>query len=64
MSANGKGRGIAGPAAARVELESLSALLRGLELVRILREDAALAAAVIEQWFDRFARQAVGPARR
>lgn len=55
---------IADPATARVEFESLLALLRGLELVRILRQDATLATAVIEQWLDRFAHQAAGSARR
>ncbi|MEB3371763.1 TetR/AcrR family transcriptional regulator [Saccharopolyspora mangrovi] len=44
------------PETARTELESLLALLRGLELGRIMRQDDAVAVAVIEQWLDRFER--------
>lgn len=38
------------PALARVRFESLLALVRGLELTRIMRQDATLADRVIEQW--------------
>ncbi len=42
------------PETARVIFESLLALLRGLELVRILRHDDGLALRVLEQWLDQF----------
>ncbi|MEQ0558253.1 TetR/AcrR family transcriptional regulator [Amycolatopsis sp. NEAU-NG30] len=45
------------PQTARVEFESLLAMLRGLELVRLMRQDDALAVAVIEQWLARFDRE-------
>lgn len=45
------------PETARTEFESLLALLRGLELGRIMRQDDAVAIAVIEQWLDRFERE-------
>lgn len=38
------------PELARVRFESLLALVRGLELARIMRQDATLADRVIEQW--------------
>lgn len=45
------------PETARITLETLLALLRGLELVRILRQDDGLALRVLEQWLDQFEKQ-------
>jgi len=48
---------ISDPATARIEFEALLALLRGLELGRIMRQDDTVAVAVIEHWLDRVERQ-------
>lgn len=45
--------GITDPELARTTFESLLALLRGLELGRIMRPDDALAASIIDQWLAR-----------
>lgn len=42
------------PETARITFESLLALLRGLEIGRIMRQDDSVAVRVIEQWLDRF----------
>lgn len=42
--------GIEDPAAARTAFESLMAVVRGLELTRIMRPDDELADRVVEQW--------------
>ena len=42
--------GLKDPELARVRFESLMALLRGLELTRIVREDQAIADKVVDQW--------------
>ena len=41
------------PETSRIEFEALLALLRGLELGRIMRQDEAVGVAVIEHWLDR-----------
>jgi hypothetical protein len=45
------------PQTARITFETLLALLRGLELVRILRQDDSLALRVLDQWLDQFEQQ-------
>jgi AcrR family transcriptional regulator len=45
------------PETARIEFEALLALLRGLELGRIMRQDDKVAVTVIEHWLDRFERK-------
>ncbi len=49
--------GIADPEAARTAFESLMALVRGLELTRLLRADSTLADRVVDDWLDHIARQ-------
>lgn len=44
--------GIADPDQARVSFESLMALVRGLELTRIMRADQGLADQVVHDWLD------------
>ena len=44
--------GIADHDRARLAFESLLALLRGLELTRILRSDTALDERIVQQWID------------
>lgn len=44
--------GIADPEAARTAFESLLALVRGLELTRIMRSDDAVADLVVQDWLD------------
>lgn len=48
--------GIDDPEAARTAFESLMALIRGLELTRIMREDRTLADRVVADWLDNVAR--------
>lgn len=48
--------GIRDPVAARTAFESLMALIRGLELTRIMRADQAPAERVIDDWLDHVAR--------
>lgn len=43
--------GIEDPELARVRFESLMALLRGLELTRLMRPDRTIADQVVDQWF-------------
>lgn len=49
--------GIADPEAARTAFESLMALVRGLELTRLLRADSVLADRVVDDWLNNVARQ-------
>ncbi|WP_308166567.1 TetR/AcrR family transcriptional regulator [Nocardia albiluteola] len=48
--------GIPDPGAARIAFESLMALIRGLELTRIIRTDQSLADQIIEDWLSNVAR--------
>lgn len=48
--------GIADPEAARTAFESLMALVRGLELTRLLRTDSTLADRVVDDWLNNVAR--------
>ncbi|MEU1980918.1 TetR family transcriptional regulator [Nocardia sp. NPDC019395] len=49
--------GIPDPEAARTAFESLMALVRGLELTRIMRADQTLADRVVDDWLNTIARQ-------
>ncbi|MEU4311058.1 TetR family transcriptional regulator [Nocardia sp. NPDC024068] len=49
--------GIADPEAARTAFESLMALVRGLELTRIMRTDPTIADRVVADWLNNVARQ-------
>ncbi|WP_017624197.1 TetR/AcrR family transcriptional regulator [Nocardiopsis chromatogenes] len=48
--------GIADPEAARTAFESLMALVRGLELTRIMRSDQTMADRVVDDWLEQVAR--------
>ena len=48
--------GIADPEAAKIAFESLMALVRGLELTRIMRTDQSLDDRLIDDWLDNVAR--------
>ncbi|NKY60743.1 TetR/AcrR family transcriptional regulator [Nocardia flavorosea] len=48
--------GIADPEAARTAFESLMALVRGIELTRLLRTDSTLADRVVDDWLSNVAR--------
>lgn len=48
--------GIADPEAARTAFESLMALVRGLELTRLLRTDSTLADRVVDDWLNNVSR--------